>query len=302
MQHNVPLDIRRAIDERLTQLVPSLDAALHEEIAQHLQDRFDELHAAGASNAEALREALAELDDDEGLRELARRPRRVEGEPIVPLGAVSASERAAWLRGFLVDLRFAARLARRSPGFTCVAVLTLALGIGANTAVFSLIDAVLLRPLPFPEPDRLVRLDCTKDGRPIFDPSALDVRDYARENHTFERLVAYHVATMSVSLLGPSAQPQQMPVGVVPEAYFAVLRIQPILGRLFTEEENTFGKHFVAMITRSTWQSSFASDPAIIGRTLRINDEPYTIVGVLPDAMPEWLECRPPASLSGCRS
>ena len=130
----------------------------------------------------------------------------------------------------------AVRLLRRYPAFAAVAVLTLALGIGANTAIFSLLDTVLLRPLPFADPDRLVRLDGTKDGRPILDPSAVDVRDYDRENRTFERLVAYMVANRTVNLLGPAAgaggQPEEMPVGLVPPGYFEILRIQPIVATL----------------------------------------------------------------------
>jgi putative ABC transport system permease protein len=279
----MPRDWRRLAAQRLG----DAPAEVVEEVAQHLQDRFDELTAGGVGDDAAYRAVLLELGDVDA-RQFAQPP----SPGPVALGATPSGARDSWVRTWFADFRFAGRMLVRNPGFAGVAILTLALGIGANTAIFSLLDAVLLRPLPFPSADRLVRLDATKDGRPIFDPSAQDVRDYDRENRTFERIAAYHIQRKTVSLQ-PDAPAEQMTVGVVPSTYFDVLRIQPVLGRMFTEDENQHGKHYVALITRGLWQSTFGGDASVIGRTMRIDDEAYTIVGVLPEEMPDWLEVLP---------
>src|SRR5579864_1234584 len=118
------------------------------------------------------------------------------------------------------DLRYAVRTMRKSPGFTAVAVLTLALGIGANTAMFSVVDAALLRPLPFPESDRLVRISSTKNGASLGGPSAMDMRDFARANHSFESLVIYDRWRKNVSGILGSNEAEEMVVGLVPGSYF----------------------------------------------------------------------------------
>jgi hypothetical protein len=199
------------------------------------------------------------------------------------------------LEQFQRDLKYAARSLRKNPVFTIVAILTLALGIGANTAIFSAIDALMLRPLPFPHADQLVRIYSTKDGVPIRGtsaaggPSALDMRDFAQNSHSFQEMVSYDAWRKNVSF-GNSAEPEQMRVGLVPGAYFETLEIQPVMGRLFTEEENHEGKNYVAAISARVWRERFAGDPAILGQKIRINDESYTIVAVMPDVIPEWME------------
>jgi len=191
------------------------------------------------------------------------------------------------------DVRYGARSLRKSPGFTLVAVLTLGLGIGAPTAIFSVIDSVMLQPLPFTRPNQLVRLLSTKDGVLRDGPSALDARDYARNNHSFQSLVVYDHWRKNVNLSIASSEPEQMVVGLVPAGYFQTLDIRPVMGRLFTEEENQYGRHYVAAIGTNLWRNRFASDAAILGKQIRINDEPYTIIAVMPDAIPDWLEYRP---------
>jgi predicted permease len=201
----------------------------------------------------------------------------------------------AFLEHFQRDLKYAARSLRKTPVFTIVAVLTLALGIGANTAIFSAIDALMLRPLLFPHADQLVRIYSTKDGVPIRGtssaggPSTLDMRDFAQNSHSFQRMVSYDAWRKNVSF-GNSAEPEQMRVGLVPAAYFETLEIQPTMGRLFTDEENHEGKNYVAAISARVWRERFAGDPAILGQKIRINDEPYTIIAVMPDVIPEWME------------
>jgi predicted permease len=201
----------------------------------------------------------------------------------------------AFLEHFQRDLKYAVRSLRKTPVFAIVAVLTLALGISANTAIFSAIDALMLRHLPFPDANQLVRIYSTKDGVPIRGtsaaggPSPLDMRDFAENSHSFQKMVSYDAWRKNVSF-GNSAEPEQMRVGLVPAAYFETLEIQPIMGRLFTDEENHEGKNYVAAISARVWRERFAGDPAILDQKIRINDEPYTIIAVIPDVIPEWME------------
>jgi putative ABC transport system permease protein len=187
------------------------------------------------------------------------------------------------------DARFGLRTLRRNRGFTAVAVLTLALGIGANTAIFCFVNAVLLSPLPFPDPDRLVVMHASEHGRVFDGPSPADARDYARRNHTLEYFTMYDYWRKNVSLGDSDKQPQEMAVGLTPAEYFKALGIRPLMGRLFTTEENENGKNYVAVISESFWRQRFQRDPNVLGRTLRINDESYTVVGLIPDAIPMWM-------------
>jgi len=206
----------------------------------------------------------------------------------------------AWWEEVVRDLRYGARAFRKDLGFTTVAVLTLALGVGANTAIFSVIENVLLRPLRFTAADQLVRIYSTKDGVLLTPngsgvhggPSAMDMRDFAERNSTFQQMAAYDTWRENVSFGAGQTQPQQMMVGLVPGTYFSVLDVKPIMGRLFAEQESYAGKHYVAAISAQLWRNQFGGDPAILQRTIRINEEPYTIVAVMPDVIPEWMESK----------
>jgi len=191
------------------------------------------------------------------------------------------------MSGLLLDVRYSFRMLAKNPGFTAVAVLALALGIGLSTAMFGVLNAVLLQPLPFHNPDRLVRVLSTQGDRIIAGPSPLDVRDFAAQNHTFEKFAVYDIWPKNVSASGGSIEPEQMRVGLVPAEYFEVLGIKPLIGRLFREEENQWGNEFEAILGYNLWQTRFQGDPSILGKTIRINDEPYTIVGVMPREIPE---------------
>jgi len=188
------------------------------------------------------------------------------------------------------DLKYAGKGIRRSPGFAAVAILILALGIGANTAVFSVVDAALLRPLPFPDSDRLVRIWSTKNGASVGAPSPLDLRDLAAAAYSFERLIVYDHWRKNVSGILGSNEPEETVIGLVPGAYFELLGIKPVLGRVFSEEESVYGKHYVAAIGSHFWRTRFAADPRTLGRTLRINGETYTIIAVVPDVVPGWMD------------
>jgi len=197
------------------------------------------------------------------------------------------------MSAFIQDLGYALRQLRKKPGFAAVAVLTLALGIGASTAMFGVMNAVLLRPMPFHNPDRLVRILSTQNGAMV-GPSYPDVRDFAAENHTFEKLAAYDSWRKNVSLPGESVEPEQRLIGLVPAGYFEILDIKPLMGRLFTEQENHWGNQFEAVLGYDFWQVKFHGDPAVLGKTVRINDEPYTIIAVMPSGLPDWWFDRPP--------
>jgi putative ABC transport system permease protein len=185
------------------------------------------------------------------------------------------------------DLRYAIRQLRKSPGFTILVLGTLALGIGASTAMFGVMNAILLRPLPFRESDRLVRVLSAQNGK-VGGPSPLDVRDFAAANHTFEKIVAFDAWRKNVSISNGSTEPEQRPVGLVPAAYFEVLDIKPLFGRLFTDEEQRWGNQFEVIISYGFWQAKFYGDPSVLGKSVRINDEPYTIIAVMPPHLPSW--------------
>ena len=116
------------------------------------------------------------------------------------------------------------------------------------------------------------------------------MRDFAQSNHTFEKMAVYDTWRKNVSFTDSEAEPEQMRVGLVPGAYFQILDIQPIMGRLFTEDESWTGKNYVAAISAQLWKNRFGADKAVLGRKIIINDEPYTIVAVMPNAIPEWMQ------------
>jgi putative ABC transport system permease protein len=169
------------------------------------------------------------------------------------------------------------------------------LGIGANTAIFSAIDALMLRPLPFTAADQLVRIYSIQKGMSNSfgnpnGPSALDVRDFAQRSRSFQGMIIYDTWRKNVSFGDSAGQPEQMSVGLVPASYFEILDIHPIIGRLFAEDENQEGKNHVAAISAKLWRDRYASDESILGHNIRINGEPYTIVAVMPDQIPAWME------------
>lgn len=182
------------------------------------------------------------------------------------------------------DLRFALRQLRKSPGFTLIAVLTLALGIGANTAIFSVIYAVLLQPLPYPQGDRLVILTETDSNQPQISVSYPDYVDWKRDNTVFENIAVSRRESFNLSGL-PGRAPEQVPGGLVTGNFFKVIGLQAQLGRVFTEEEDRVGGPAVCVISDKLWQRVFARDPNVLGKTVNFGNLPYTIVGVMPPQM-----------------
>ncbi len=254
------------------------EVELKREIEAHLELEAREQQASGVPPEEAHYAA-----------------RRAFGNTALVQEDVRGVWNAIWLERFARDVKYAARSLRKSPGFAAVAILTLALGIGANSAIFSAINALMLQPLPFTAADQLVRIYSIQKG--LFNtfanpdgPSALDVRDFAQRSRSFQKMVAYDTWAKNVSFGESAGQPEQMEVGLVPAAYFEILDIRPIIGRLFSEDENQEGKNYVAAISAQLWRNRFDGDPSVLGRKIRINGEPYTIVAVMPDVIPAWVE------------
>jgi len=180
----------------------------------------------------------------------------------------------------VADLRYALRLLRKSPGFTAVAIATLALGIGANTAIFSTVDAVLIRALPYAEPDRIVMIweNASAIGFPKNTPAPGNYRDWAQLNRSFTAVAATHGSSMSVTADGV---PEQLMGRAVTPSFFDVLGVRPVAGRVFTDAEDRAGLK-VVVISYGLWQRRYGGERRIVGRRLRLNDAPYDVVGVLP--------------------
>jgi putative ABC transport system permease protein len=187
------------------------------------------------------------------------------------------------------DLRYGVRMLLKSPAFTLVAVFALALGIGANTAIFSVVNAVLLRQLPYAQPERLVRLWGTNALQSVprgqsefsdFNISPNDFADWRAQNHVFDS-VAVFSSFGSVTLTGRD-EPVRLRCPVVSPEFFSVLGVKPALGRFFLPEEEQVGKHRVVVLSYGTWQQRFGADPEIVGQTLTLNSSNFTIIGVAP--------------------
>ena len=182
------------------------------------------------------------------------------------------------------DLRFAFRQLRKTPGFTFIAVLTLALGIGANTAIFSVIYAVLLQPLPYPEGDRIVILTETDSNQPQISVSYPDYVDWKRDNTVLENIAVSRRESFNLSGL-PGRPPEQVQGGLVTGNFFKVIGLNAQLGRVFTEEEDRVGGPPVCVISDKLWQRVFARDPNVLGKSVNFGNQPYTILGVMPPQM-----------------
>ncbi len=179
------------------------------------------------------------------------------------------------------DLTYAGRMMRKNPGFTVMATVILALGIGANTAIFSVVHAVLLRPLPYPNGQQLVfiRQQAQKQGLEDISFSVHEIQDYREQNRTLSGLVEYHA--MSFILFG-HGDPDRVRSAVVSANYFDLFQVRPLLGRTFVPDDDKLGAPPVLLLSYEYWKNKFGSDPAIVGKTFEMNDKVHTVVGVLP--------------------
>jgi hypothetical protein len=258
------------------------------ELAAHLADVFDEALRRGANGDEAEALVLEELGDREAAtRELIRSEpahvrasanRWAEGgeQRIRRSGGVWAS-----LADRLQEIRLAIRSLGRRPLFSSTVVLVLALGIAANTAIFSLVQAVILDPLPFPEADRLVGVWHTAPGRGIerVGHPHISYLHYRSENRVFEEMGAYRLAGFSLT---GAESPERLGGAVVTPSVFQVLGVNPVEGRTFLEEEGRPASDRVVMLSHSLWNRRYGGDPDIVGQAIVVDGRPHTVVGVMP--------------------
>jgi hypothetical protein len=272
-------DWRDAIDRRLAALgiAPLRRLEIVEEVAAYLQDRYDELRSAGHPEPEARRLALADLETDAFARELAgiERPARAD----IP---ILGTRRSTVMATLWQDMKYAVRSLRKTPGFTAVVIVTIALGIGANAAIFSVADAVMLRPYPYPDLDRIVILNERTRGGQSMSVAWPTFQDWRAQNRVFEYLGVYRPAI--VNLTGGD-QPERLIGSLASSEVFGALGIQPVAGRALTAEDDRPGGARVAVISERLWRSRFNSDAAIIGRALQLNAEPHVVVGIMPPGM-----------------
>jgi putative ABC transport system permease protein len=243
-----------------------------EEFAFHLEMRTRELIEQGMDPKSAREIAARRLGDVARLKqdclELGRKRDR-------------KMRLVQWFEEFRADVKFAVRQMRHTPSFTAIAVVTLALGIGANAAIFALVDATLLRPLPLPDPDRLVSVSERANGaRELVSP--INLLDWNERNHAFERIGGFTPSVGGMVMAGTDGTSETVPRQWVLSGFFDVLGFTPVAGRTFVPEDEA-RRARVVVLTESFWRTRFGGDTTIVGRDLRLDGQPFTVVGVVPD-------------------
>ncbi|HEX8798266.1 MAG TPA: ABC transporter permease, partial [Terriglobales bacterium] len=180
----------------------------------------------------------------------------------------------------LQDLRYAIRQLAKSPGFAIISILTLALGIGANTAIFSVVNGVLLNPLPYPQPDRIVVLFHDKPAFRTGSISYPNFDDWRRENQSFSSMAAYR--QMGGVTLSGNGEPEAVTGQMISNGFFEILGITPVLGRTFTADEDRLGANPTVMISEGLWKRKFASDPRVLGKTVILDGQGRSVIGIVP--------------------
>jgi predicted permease len=244
----------------------AMERELDEELRFHLEKEIEQNLARGMSAEEARFAALRSFGGVEQVKEESRDVRGVR-----------------FVEELWQDLRYGARMLLKRPGFTLIAVITLALGIGANTTIFSVINSLLLKPIPFPDAKRLVLVWQTRANDPKSRNivSAPNYQDWQRQNDVFANMAIFDSAGKGYNLSG-SGEPERVSGVRVSASFFDVLGVKARLGRTFLPEEETPGKHQVVVINDGLWRSRYNADPAIVGKTIKIDSEEHTVIGVMP--------------------
>src|SRR5882724_8028330 len=269
-------EIKKLLTE--TKLSATKEVEIVEELSQHLQDRYLELRFVGQTEDEARDAVLVELSSNDFLpRELRKAQRRPEPQPIV----FDVNGRGNLMGHMWQDLRYAIRMLSKHRSFTAIAVLTLALGIGATTAIFSVFYATLLEPLPYPKSDQLTMVwSQVKGGRNSV--SAGDYLDWKERSSSFQYLSAWTGKTFNIATLD---RPEQLNGSMITPDFFRMTAIPMFLGRSFLPEEIQPGNDHVVIISNRVWTQHFGADAEIVGKQIRMNNESYTVVGVLRPGM-----------------
>ena len=243
-----------------------MESEMDAELRFHMEAYADDLTRSGVPRQEALRRARLEFGGIENAKEECREARGVH-----------------FAETLLQDFRFGLRVMLRSPGFTVTAVLALALGIGVNTAIFSVVNAVLLRPLPYDQPDRLMQVWHTPPqksfpGMPTFAVSPANFLDWRGQNHSFEGMAAYGFGRYTLT---GSGHPEAIRMCAATVGLFSVLRAQPLLGRGFAQGEDEPGHEHEVVLSYGFWRSYFAGNPEVVGKNIQLNGQAFTMIGVM---------------------
>src|SRR5881392_2577732 len=188
------------------------------------------------------------------------------------------------MHAILQDFRYALRMLAKQPAFAAIAVLTLALGIGANTDIFSIINSVLLRPLPYPHADRIIVLNESSGPGQDYSVALPDYFDWQRDNIVFEYLAATHKESRNLSGI-PGRDPERVSCASVTRNFFNIIGLPPELGRTFSQDEDKVGAPPVAVISDRVWRRVFNADPGVLGRSITLHDQNYTVTGVMQPQM-----------------
>jgi putative ABC transport system permease protein len=278
---------QREVRERLSplRLSPTRESEIVEELSQHLDERYRELISGGASPDDATHLALAEFRRGNLLAERLAPLRQAHVTPPAPPGVPTGHA----LGDLRQDLRYAARVFWKQPGFAMTAVLTLGLGIGATTAIFSVVYGVLLRPLPFHEPDRLVSLQQHAPHGAGANHGPATYLTYRENQQVFEGIGAWDPAEVSVTGAGT---PERLQALRVSASTLPLLRVQPIMGRVFGADDDVPGNPLRVILTYGYWQRRFGGAASVVGQSLTIDGTPGEVIGVLPPSF-AFLRTRP---------
>ena len=241
-----------------------MESEMDAELTFHIEAYAEDLVRSGLPRQEAMRRARLEFGGTERVKEECRESRGV-----------------SFIETLLQDIRFALRMLHKSSGFTAAAVLTLALGIGATTALFSVVNGVLLNPLPYPDPDQVVIASNTSPTLPETWISYPDFLDWVRDNHSFSSLAAYE-SLVSLNLLG-QGEPERVSATEISSAFFLTLGVTPVLGRNLSPAEDQLNGPPAVILSGGFWKTKLGGSPDIVGKAINLDGTDYTVVGVLPE-------------------
>jgi putative ABC transport system permease protein len=277
-------DWARHVRSRLSslRLSPAREHEIVEELSQHLEDRWHELVAGGTPEDDATRLALAEFREGNLLARYMAPLRQAQ----VPAAITPGTPAGHGLRDVWQDVRYATRTFRRQPAFSFTAILTLALGIGATTAMFSVVNGVVIKPLPYPESENIVTVGVSavfgNQRTPNFPLAPRMFASYAKNGQSFQEFGLFNTPEVTVTGLG---SPEHTNALRVTRGILTALGVQPVLGRWFSRDDDRPGTPETVILSHGYWQRRFGGDPGVIGRVMTIDSRPHEVVGVMPASL-----------------